>query len=188
MSGQVIWITGLSGAGKTTLAEELNLRLTKNNLSSIVLDGDILRKIFQVGSGKGQYYSRDARIDLGLKYGLLCKTLSNQGFLVIIATISMFDEVYIWNRKNIENYFEIYLKVPLSELYSRDNKKIYKRYEDGDLNNVAGLDLLVDEPSLSDVTYDFNLQPVLWESPKNLVDSLMEDLNERLSLFQGNFN
>ena len=45
MTGQVIWITGLSGAGKTTLSEELNLRLQKNNLPSILLDGDILRNI-----------------------------------------------------------------------------------------------------------------------------------------------
>ena len=123
MTGQVIWITGLSGAGKTTLAEELNLRLQSRGLSPILLDGDLLRNIFITKHSRQHAFNRNSRINLGLKYGLLCKTLSAQGFTVIIATIAMFDEVYNWNRNNIKNYFEIYLKVPLEELYLRDKKK-----------------------------------------------------------------
>ena len=183
MTGKVIWITGLSGAGKTTLAEELNLRLQKNHLRPIVLDGDVLRSIFKVGTLEEQSYSRNSRINLGLKYGLLCKTLSTQGFIVIIATIAMFDKIYVWNRENLENYLEIYLKVPLDELYLRDHKKIYKRYEDGMLNNVAGLDLDVDEPLSSDFIYDFANQPSLWDSPTNLINNLMEELEKRSFLF-----
>lgn len=184
MTGKVIWITGLSGAGKTTLAGQLNLSLKDNNFSPILLDGDVLRNIFKMDMVEGQTYSRNSRIDLGLKYGLLCKTLSSQGFIVIIATMSMFDEIYFWNRRNLKNYFEVYLKVPLYELSSRDNKKIYKRYKDGVLNDVAGLDLQVDEPLSSDVTYDFDHQPFFWENPKNLLDSLMEELNKRSFLLK----
>ena len=77
----------------------------------------------------------------------------------------MFDEIYIWNRENLENYIEIYLKVPLDELYLR-MEKIYQRYEDGSLNDVAGLDLRVDEPVTSHVIYDFERQPTLWDRPK----------------------
>ena len=183
MTGQVIWITGLSGAGKTTLAEELNLRLQKNGSRPILLDGDLLRNIFKSSDSDGHSYDRKSRINLGLKYGLLCKTLSAQGFVVIIATIAMFDEIYAWNRNNIENYLEIYLKVPLDELYLRDNKKIYQRFEDGMLSNVAGLDLTVDEPLLSDFIYDFACHPVLWESPTNLINRLMEELENKTLLF-----
>ena len=179
MSGQIIWITGLSGAGKTTLAEGLNLRLRENNLCPILLDGDVLRNIFKKGPVKKQSYNRNSRINLGLKYGLLCKTLSNQGFTVIIATIAMFDEIYAWNRENLENYLEIYLKVPLDELYMRDSKKIYQRYENGVLNNVAGLDLTIDEPGSSDFVFDFALQPFLWENPANLINTLMNELEKR---------
>jgi len=179
MTGKVIWITGLSGSGKTTLAMGLNLCLQKKQLNPILLDGDQLRKIFKIDRPKGQSYARNSRINLGLKYGLLCKTLSTQGFIVIIATIAMFDEIYAWNRENLENYFEIYLKVPLDELFLRDDKKIYQRYNNGTLNNVAGLDLKVDEPLSADVIYDFALQPSLWNNPENLICNLMEELQKK---------
>ena len=186
MTGQVIWITGLSGAGKTTLAEELNIRLKKKYIHSIVLDGDVLRNIFTTGSFGKKAYDRNSRINLALKYGILSKTLSSQGFTVIIATISMFNEIYVWNRANIKNYFEVYLKVSVDQLSMRDQKKIYKRYRDGDLYDVAGLDVTVDEPLSADVIYDFDQQPFLWSSPKNLADKLMEDLEKRSSVFDSN--
>ena len=179
MNGRVIWITGLASAGKTTLAEGLALRLKENGLHPILLDGDILRNIFKNDTSKQQYYDRTSRINLGLKYGLLCQNLSKQGFTVVIATISMFDEVYIWNRENISNYFEVYLKVPLNELCLRDNKNIYQRYRNGMINDVVGLDLPIDEPRTADVIYDFDLQPTLWESPGNLANNLMEALEQR---------
>ena len=90
-----------------------------------------------------------------LKYAQMCEFLSSQGFTVVIATISMFDEVYAWNRENLPNYFEVYLKVPLEELQSRDPKYIYRRYKSEDLINVAGLDLSVDQPHGSHLTLDF---------------------------------
>ena len=183
MNGQVIWITGLSGAGKTTLAKGLNLRLKKKHLRPILLDGDLLRSIFTAKNVAEQSYSRNSRINLGLRYGLLCKALANQGFTVIIATISMFDEIFSWNRENLQNYLEIYLKVPLDELYLRDQKKIYQRYKDGMLRNVAGLDLTVDEPLSSDIIYDYASQPFLWETPANLINSLMEELEKQSFLF-----
>lgn len=184
MTGQVIWITGLSGAGKTTLSEELNIRFRKNNVPSILLDGDALRNIYFYGAENTQSYTRNARINLAFKYSLLCKNLSDQGFTVIIATISMFNEIYVWNKKNLKNYFEVYLKVPLAELYLRDHKKIYQRYKDGKLKNVAGLDLTVDEPVLADLIYDFDLQPFLWDTPKNLINSLIDELEKRSFLFE----
>lgn len=185
MTGQVIWITGLSGAGKTTLAKQLNLCLKKIEMRPILLDGDELRNIF-TRDLITQSFNRSSRINLALKYGLLCKTLSSQGFIVIIATISMFDEIYAWNRANIKNYFQVYLKVPLEELYLRDEKKIYQRYQNGILKNVAGLDLPVDEPLLSDIIYDFSRQPLLWDSPSNLINSLMEELEKRSFLSYNN--
>jgi adenylylsulfate kinase len=179
MNGQVIWITGLSGAGKTTLAEGLNIDLKKSDLRPILLDGDKLRNIFGKGNLGSDSYDRNARIDLALRYGLLCQTLSSQGFTVIISTIAMFEEIFAWNRENIKNYFEVYLKVPLDELFVRDPKKIYKDYKDGRLSNVAGLDLLVDEPISPDVTFDFDHQPTLWKSPEILKDTLLLELERK---------
>ena len=178
MTGQVIWITGLSGAGKTTLAKELIVRLDKYGLHSILLDGDILRSLLKVPNVIKDSHSREARIKLALKYAQLCKLLSSQGFTVVIATISMFNEVYAWNRNNLPNYFEVYLKVTLEELSNRDPKNIYRRYKSGELTNVAGLDLLVDQPYGSHLTLDFEAQPFLWQSPACLANHLMSELEK----------
>ena len=178
MTGQVIWITGLSGAGKTTLGNELTARLRQSGLQPILLDGDILRTLLKVPHSKTDAHNRESRIKLALKYAQMCEWLSSQGFTVVIATISMFDEVYAWNRKNLPNYFEVYLKVPLEELQSRDPKGIYQRYESGDLINVAGLDLLVDQPCGSHLTLDFEVQPSIWQSPARLADHLMSELEK----------
>jgi adenylylsulfate kinase-like enzyme len=178
MAGQVIWITGLSGAGKTTLATELILRLQKNGSNPILLDGDVLRNLLKVRENALDSHSRKVRLDLALKYAQMCRLLSDQGFIVVIATISMFDELYAWNRENITNYFEVYLKVPLDELRRRDPKSIYQRYKNGELINVAGLDLSVDSPQTPHLTLDFETQPTIWQSPTDLADHLMAALNK----------
>ena len=176
MSGQVIWITGLSGAGKTTLANELITSLKQRDLRPILLDGDILRKLLKVPHKTKDSHTRESRIELALKYAQMCRLLSSQGFTVVIATISMFNEVYAWNRANLPRFFEIYLKVPIKELRSRDPKNIYQRHTDGDLRNVAGLDLVVDQPYESNLTLDFENQPSIWQSPKSLADHVMSQL------------
>ena len=178
MDGQVIWITGLSGAGKTTVAAALDQCLRERGLIPILLDGDILRNLFKSTNEIGKTYSRVARIKLALKYAHLCKALSSQGFTVIIATISMYNEVYAWNRTNLPNYFEIYLKVPLKELRRRDPKKIYQRYDAGDLSDVAGLDLAVDEPLEPHVILDFETHPFLYDNPTNIAEYLISKLEK----------
>ncbi len=178
MTGQVIWITGLSGAGKTTVAEQLTLRIRCGGWQPILLDGDSLRDLFKNIELIHETYNREARIKLALQYAQICKVLSSQGFTVIIATISMFREVYAWNRANFPNYFEVYLKVPLDELRLRDPKKIYQRYDAGDLSDVAGLDLAVDEPLEPHVILDFETHPSLYDSPTNIVEYLMPKLEK----------
>ena len=178
MAGQVIWITGLSGAGKTTVAEQLTLRIREGGLQPIRLDGDILRDLFKNSEVISETYNREARIQLALKYAHLCEILSSQGFTVVIATVSMFREIYAWNRANFPNYFEVYLKVPLDELRLRDPKKIYQRYDAGDLSDVAGLDLAVDEPLEPHVILDFETHPSLYDSPTNIAEYLMSKLEK----------
>jgi adenylylsulfate kinase len=90
-----------------------------------------------------------------MQYAKLCKLIADQGVTVVCSTISMFEEVHSWNRKNQPSYFEVYLKVPLPELRKRDPKGIYKRFDSGELKNVAGLDLPVDEPNSPDILFEF---------------------------------
>ena len=160
----VYWITGLSGAGKTTIGLELYKSL-KSSLSNIVfLDGDELRQI--MGGNFG--YELSERKKLAFSYAKLSKMLSEQGIDVIIATISMFNDVREWNRANVNNYFEIYIKVPLEILLERDQKNIYSQNE----KNVVGFNVLMEEPLNPDIV----VMNEGVKSPKEIVADLITDL------------
>lgn len=149
-SGRVIWITGLSGAGKSTLAREVAARLRAASEAVVILDGDELRELFVAVDENTQNHGRGGRLALAMQYAHMCRIIAAQGLTVVIATISLFKEVHAWNRTNLPGYFEVYLKVPLDELRRRDTKGIYRRFDAGDLTNVAGLDLVIDEPDAAD--------------------------------------
>ena len=154
-AGLVVWITGLSAVGKTTLGNRLIEDLRRLELDPIFLDGDNLREIFDLTGENSHSFEREYRLSLAMRYSKLCKLLSEQGLLVVIATISMFSEVYKWNRINLSNYLEVHMRAPIEELKRRDPKGLYKRFDEGSLHNLAGLDLEVDEPSDADLVLDF---------------------------------
>jgi adenylylsulfate kinase-like enzyme/SAM-dependent methyltransferase len=112
----VIWITGFSSSGKTTLSRKVEALLKKQKISTVLLDGDDLRNIF----GDQWGYDRESRVNLARIYMRLCSHLSAQGHVVIISAIAMFDEVGDWVRANIQNSMQVYLDVPRSERESRD--------------------------------------------------------------------
>lgn len=171
----VIWITGLSGAGKSTLAHELAARLRSRGRTVVLLDGDELREVFGAVAATSANHGRAGRLALALQYAHLCKVIAQPGVTVVIATISLFKEVHHWNRGNLPDYVEVYLKVPVEELRRRDPKGIYQRFDAGQLTNVAGLDLPVDEPEQADWI-------VPWlpdQSVVTMADELMTFLEKR---------
>ena len=147
-----VWITGLSASGKTTLANIVTARLRDRGVPVIMLDGDDLRKIL----GETVHYGREDRKQLAFLYARMVQSLSEQGVVVVIATVALFKEVHEWNRKNIRGYFEVFLDVPVDELRRRDPKQIYKKFDDGQIHNVAGLDFSIDPPIAPDVHFVFD--------------------------------
>ena len=172
--GKVIWITGLSGAGKSTLASELALRIMALGETVVLLDGDELREVFNTTNTDQQNHGREDRLALAMRYARLSRMIANQGLTVVIATISLFREVHIWNRANLPGYFEVFLKVPLEILRQRDPKGIYVRFDSGELRNVAGLDLVIDEPELADFTAAYSPDISVYDLVDNLIEKLME--------------
>lgn len=177
-NGKVIWITGLSSAGKSSLAHEVVARLRAIGEPVVMLDGDELREVFGAVAANAKNHGREGRLALALQYAHLCRAIAAQGLTVVIATISLFCEVHAWNRANLPGYFEVYLKVPVEELRRRDPKGIYRRFDAGELTDVAGLDLAIDEPEAADWVAEF----APGRNVGTLADELMNQLVKKQSL------
>ena len=147
MSGQVFWITGFSGAGKTTVGTRLYYRLKKTYPQIVLLDGDIIQRIF---GAENIDYSKEGRKKRAFQYSELCKLLSSQGITVICCAIAMFDDVRIWNRQNIANYHEIFIDVDLKTLAERDVKGLYKKFRSGK-DAMVGVEDYAELPKNPDV-------------------------------------
>jgi len=140
----VIWITGYSAAGKTTVGRCVERALRSAGYTTIFLDGDDLRSIFAQRWG----YGRDERIDLARVYFRLCSHLAAQGATVVISAVAMYAEVRDWFRKNVPHAMEVYLHVPEHERRRRDaaTKRVY-----GAIGDVS---TLYDEPTDPDLRID----------------------------------
>lgn len=140
----VIWITGFSAAGKTTIGRKVVARLRAEGASTVFLDGDDLRSIFGTKWG----YTREDRVELAHVYFRFCSHLASQGNTVVIAAVAMYAEVSEWMHNHIPHAFEVYLRVPEEERRRRDSrtKKIYGKI--GDLGS------LYDEPARADFVVD----------------------------------
>ena len=145
--GTVFWITGLSGAGKTTIGRIFYETLKKEQSATVFLDGDALRQVF--GGDLG--YSADDRRKCAMRYSRLCCLLQGQGINVICCTISMYDSVRKWNRENIPDYKEVYIKVSMDTLQQRNQKGLYSSAANGADHEVAGVQVEIEFPQNPDL-------------------------------------
>jgi len=144
--GTLYWITGLSGAGKTTISALLYEYLRKKQNNLVFIDGDKIREVYQ-----NTDYTEEGREKIAYTNMRLAKMLTEQGIDVILAVIGMRDVYREWNRENIDNYYEIYLEVPIEELIRRDSKGLYSKALKGLIKNVYGIDMKYEEPRTPDV-------------------------------------
>ena len=149
--GQVIWITGLSGSGKTTIARNLREVLQQKGHSVILIDGDDFRAVVDdpyIG------YDIDSRLINANRICRLAKLVSDQGFLTVVATISLFHEIHDWNRQNFSNYKEILIKVPKEIRDKRRADARGKKNLNGRFKNVMGVDQIPEMPRYPDLIID----------------------------------
>jgi adenylylsulfate kinase len=144
----VVWITGFSGAGKTTLAQAVQRYLKERKGGApILLDGDVMRRILKTE----WELSYEGRKRLAYIYARLAQALSEeQGFLVLVATISMFEEVRAWSRQHNARYLEVYLRIGEEERRRRDPKGLYKQ-------NQSMVDASYEEPQHPDLCFDSSI-------------------------------
>ena len=124
----VVWITGFSGAGKTTVGRLVERQLRAMGAPTVFLDGDDLRSIL----GEHWGYDRESRAELARVYFRLCSHLASQGLTVVIAAVALYDEVSEWVKANIPGAMQVYLSVPEEERRRRDSttKRLYEKIGD----------------------------------------------------------
>lgn len=149
MTGTLYWITGLSGSGKTSISKIIYNYYRKKKKNIVFLDGDNMRKVLNLETSGFDTQSRKNNAYIYVK---LSHLLTSQGIDVIFATIGMFHEIREWNRKNILNYREIYIKSNIDNLVKRDAKGIYKKIQEKKIKNVVGIDIELEEPRSPDIT------------------------------------
>ena len=120
--GTVYWITGLSGAGKTTMGTLLWQLMREEKPNVFRLDGDIARWAYNDVTD----FSIEARRDCAFRHARVSKMIADQGIDVICCTVSLFHDVQEWNRDNFSRYVEIFLDVPMDILERRNQKGMYK--------------------------------------------------------------
>ena len=169
--GTVYFFTGLAGAGKTTIGGLFYQRLKAQSPDAVLLDGDVMRTESGDSAPDGTVLFEDRYTTEARKAGAwgtftYCRDLAEQGKDIVICSISMYHEIRAWNRENIENYEEIYVKVTRETLYQRDQKRLYS----SGTKNVVGVDLPWDEPGHSSIVIQNDGQ----ETPGEIVERLVK--------------
>ncbi|MEW6127406.1 MAG: adenylyl-sulfate kinase [Acidobacteriota bacterium] len=134
--GFTIWFTGLSGAGKTTLARLLEPELQNRGYKVEVLDGDIVRTNLSKGLG----FSKEDRDTNIRRIGFVCNLLARNDVIAIAAAISPYKEVRDEVRDDLQRFVEIYVECPIPVLAERDVKGLYKKALAGEIKNFTGID------------------------------------------------
>lgn len=169
--GVLIWITGLSGSGKTVLGKLILPIIKKKIGPTILISGDDLRNIFKLYG-----YTKKERLENAKKFYGLYKLLTDQGFNVIFCVVSMFDKVRSWNKKNIKNYIEVYIKSDVKKIIQQRRKEIYFKNK----KNIVGLDIKPQIPKNPDITIHNNFKKNIREISKVLSKEIINFYENKL--------
>lgn len=127
----VVWMTGLSGSGKTTISNSLQKKI-KN---SIILDGDEIRNCF-----KNDLFDKESRIKHNINVGYIASILEKQGYVVIVSLVSPFSEAREKCRSFCNKFIEVYISTPLDICEIRDVKGLYLKARNGEIKEFTGID------------------------------------------------
>jgi adenylyl-sulfate kinase len=153
MSGFVVWFTGLSAAGKTTVANIVEAELEQRGLVVDHLDGDIVRTHLSAGLG----FSKEDRDTNIARIGWVASRLSRAGAAVVVSAISPYEAARKHARSLIEPhapFVEVYVATPLEECARRDPKGLYQKAFAGDIDDFTGVSAPYEAPSNPEVTLD----------------------------------
>ncbi len=145
--GAILWLTGLSGAGKTTIAFAVGQELQRRNYPTELLDGDIVRTHLSQGLG----FSKQDRDTNVRRIGFVANLLSRHGIIVIVAAVSPYRAIREELKQTTTNFIEIYVQAPLAVCESRDVKGLYAKARVGQIKHFTGISDPYEEPINPDI-------------------------------------
>jgi adenylylsulfate kinase len=154
--GFTVWLTGLSGAGKSTIAHHLERELQARGRAVEILDGDVVRTHLSKGLG----FSREDRDTNILRIAFVCRLLTRHGAAVISAAISPYAQARQEAREQIGAFVEVYVRCPIEVLMRRDVKGLYEKALRGELANFTGVSDPYEAPEHPDVVVDTDRESV----------------------------
>jgi adenylyl-sulfate kinase len=172
--GFTVWFTGLSGAGKTTLARLIETELKARGNRVEVLDGDLIRTNLSKGLG----FSKEDRDTNIRRIGFVCNLLARNDVVAIAAAISPYRDVRDEVRRDTGSFVEVFVKCPIEVLSERDVKGLYKKALAGEIHHLTGVDDPYEEPVSPEITVETNR-----ETPEQSAARIIKKLEE-LSLIE----
>ncbi|MBM2826757.1 MAG: adenylylsulfate kinase [Dehalococcoidia bacterium] len=154
--GCTVWFTGLSGAGKTTVANALTEILRERGCKVEVLDGDVVRTNLSKGLG----FSKEDRDTNIRRIAFVAHLLSRNGVIAITAAISPYREIRDEARATIGDFIEVYAKCSLEALIGRDTKGLYEKALRGEIANFTGISDPYEEPLSAEVVFESDRETV----------------------------
>lgn len=168
--GFVLWFTGLSGSGKSTITQKLAPILRSRGRTVEILDGDEVRENLSKGLG----FSKEDRDTNIKRIGYVAKLLARHGAVTMTAAISPYREIRDYNRAQTPNFIEIYVECNLDALVARDVKGLYKKAIAGEIKNFTGVSDPYEAPLKPEVSVDTAKESVD-ESVKKIMDYLVRE-------------
>jgi len=162
--GILFWVTGLSGSGKTTISKKIKKDIVKFYGPSMLVSGDDLRKIFKFNK-----YTSIERRALAKKFCNFAKFITNQKINLIFAVVGMMHSPRSWNKKNIDNYLEIYIKANIDSIIKVNKKKIYHTKNSGD---IVGVNIKPELPKNADIIINNDFKKTTDILSKELVSKI----------------
>ena len=156
--GAVLWFTGLSGSGKSTIANEVAHKLLQQGKISYILDGDNIRH----GLNKDLGFSPEDREENIRRISEVAKLFADAGIITITAFISPYKKGRDFCREIIDKnrFIEIYTKAPLETCEKRDPKGLYKKARAGEIKDFTGIDAPYEEPEKPELTLNTNKETI----------------------------
>ncbi|MGM0861539.1 MAG: adenylyl-sulfate kinase [Bacillota bacterium] len=148
----VLWFTGLSGSGKSVMANAVDEKLYERGIQSYVLDGDNIRH----GLNQDLGFRAEDRVENIRRIGEVAKLFVDSGQIILTAFISPFreDRKMVKEKFPQEEFFEIYIKCPLNICEERDPKGLYKKARRGEIKHFTGIDSPYEAPLSPDLTIE----------------------------------